>query len=615
MRRAIVLLCSFAVAAGLWLAAPALSLDPAPPRAVDFTLAVPTPPPAPVARAADRDEHGHEHEHDEDPAARWTSPVLRAPRRFDVLGLKWRSAAGPGHAEVRVRARGGRWSAWTEAPVGDDHAGDGRPRVRGTDPVWAGGKDELQLRLARPVAGLRVHFVNATGTATPAARRLTAARAALAGVIRWAFAPGIAGAAGEQPAIVPRAEWGGDECAPRDAPQTGQVQMAFVHHTVGTNDYTPEQSPAIVLGICRYHRNANGWDDVGYNFLVDKYGTIFEGRAGGIDQAVVGAQAQGYNAVSTGVANLGTYQDAPQSDVAVEAIARLVAWKLPLHGVPVTGTVTVQSAGGSANRHPKGAPVTFERISGHRDGNATECPGAALYAQLPRLRELAAARAPAIGTPTPPPAAVRAPVPRTITLTAATRRLAFPAPARLAGRMADAAGGPVPAAPVALQLLTADGFRTVQRLRTGPDGTFTAEVPTARNRAIRAIRDVQGRGRIASRTVPVSVAPALTAAAPRRVRAGRRLVVTGTVAPRKGSVVVSAARQGRTGGFAVPVRLRVRTVDGRYRAPVRLDAPGVYRVRVAYAGDRVNAPSRAPDLYARATRGPVSGGATAAPAG
>ena len=75
-----------------------------------------------------------------------------------------------------------------------------------------------------------------------------------------------------------------------------------MHHTVTTNDYGPEDSAGIVLGIARYHRDSNGWNDLGYNFLVDKYGQVFEGRAGGIDAPVIGAQAQGYNSVSTGIA-------------------------------------------------------------------------------------------------------------------------------------------------------------------------------------------------------------------------------------------------------------------------------------------------------------------------
>ena len=87
------------------------------------------------------------------------------------------------------------------------------------------------------------------------------------------------------------------------------MQLAFVHHTVSANDYGPEDSAGIVLGIAKYHRDTNGWNDIGYNFLVDKYGQIFEGRAGGIDQAVIGAQAQGYNSHSTGIANLGTFSE------------------------------------------------------------------------------------------------------------------------------------------------------------------------------------------------------------------------------------------------------------------------------------------------------------------
>src|ERR687892_181999 len=112
-------------------------------------------------------------------------------------------------------------------------------------------------------------------------------------------------------------------CASRVRPTTppyGAVKLAFVHHTVTATDYGPEDSAAMVLGICRYHRNSNGWNDIGYQFLVDKYGRIFEGRAGGMDQAVVGAQTQGFNAQTTGIANIGTHTDVPQSDAAIDAM-------------------------------------------------------------------------------------------------------------------------------------------------------------------------------------------------------------------------------------------------------------------------------------------------------
>ena len=177
---------------------------------------------------------------------------------------------------------------------------------------------------------------------------------------------------------------------PRGAPSYGQVQLAFVHHTVNANDYAPEESAAIVLGIAKYHRDHNGWNDLGYNFLVDQYGQIFEGRAGGIDQAIVGAQAQGFNSVSTGVACLGTYMTVAQTEAGMDALARLIGWKLSLHGIPTAGAVTVTSAGGETNKFAAGTPVTFQRISGHRDGNATSCPGDVLYTQLPDLRVRAA---------------------------------------------------------------------------------------------------------------------------------------------------------------------------------------------------------------------------------
>ena len=177
-----------------------------------------------------------------------------------------------------------------------------------------------------------------------------------------------------------------------------------MHHTVTANDYTREEAPAAVLAMCRYHRNSNGWNDIGYNFLVDRFGTIYEGRAGGIDQPVVGAQAQGYNAQSTGIANIGTYTSTGQTPEALNAMAALIRWKLPIEGAPTAGTTTLTSAGGSSNRFPAGRQVT--PAAGDRP------PGHRLH-RLPRKRALrpAAAAARAGGQPrarpAPPPACGR----------------------------------------------------------------------------------------------------------------------------------------------------------------------------------------------------------------
>nr|MBA2637092.1 peptidoglycan recognition protein [Solirubrobacterales bacterium] len=309
------------------------------------------------------------------------TPVQRAPRRFDLLGLRWSDRRSV-EIEVRTRRDGHRFGPWTH--VEDADAQPGR-----SDPVWTGAADAYQLRLSRPPRGLRAHFVRVRGD--PRARTAVAPR-----TVRQLGSP----------AIVPRSEWGGDQCAPRRAPATGRVDVAFVHHTVTAAEYGPQDSAAMVLAICRYHQGSNGWDDIGYNFLVDRFGRVFEGRAGGIDQAVVGAHTQGFNALSTGVANLGTFEAVEQTPEALASLSRLLAWKLHLHGTPVQGTVAATSRGGSHSRYPAGATATLQRISGHRDGGLTACPGAALYLQLPQLRTLAVAHAATL----PPPATLVTPL-------------------------------------------------------------------------------------------------------------------------------------------------------------------------------------------------------------
>src|SRR5918999_545474 len=245
-------------------------------------------------------------------------------------------------------------------------AGTGARSARGASaPLWVGAADWVQYRLSRRVAGLRLHFVRVRGS-SPRARAAQEA----------------------QPEIVPRADWGASQCPPRQAPAYGEVKAAHIHHTVSLNDYSPEEAPGIVLAICRYHRNSNGWNDIGYNFLVDRYGVVYEGRAGGIEEAVVGAQAQGFNSQTAGIANIGDHSSVEQTPEALAAMARLIRWKLPLHGAPTSGRVTLVSGGGSTNRYPAGSRPSVERVLGHRDTNQTACPGGALYAQLADLRAM-----------------------------------------------------------------------------------------------------------------------------------------------------------------------------------------------------------------------------------
>jgi N-acetylmuramoyl-L-alanine amidase len=326
-------------------------------------------------------------------AGAWaTTRVLRAPRRVALAGLVWGDGERPERAQVRARRRGGTWTRWTELPAGGDHAPDGATRRRATEPVWLGPSDELQVRVQGAVAGLRVHAVAVRGRGRGRVTAHTAQDTTT-------------------PVIIPRSAWGGDGLPPKETPEIGDVQLAFVHHTVSANDYQPTDSAGIVLSICQYHRDANGWNDIGYNFLVDRYGQIFEGRAGGITQAIVGAQAQGYNRHSTGVAIIGTQSVVPVTDETFASLARLIGWKLAIHGLTPIGQVTILSAGGSSNRYPADTPVTFQRISGHRDGDETTCPGDAAYAQLPALRSRTAAVA-------PPPSAVPVATPAAPAVTA-----------------------------------------------------------------------------------------------------------------------------------------------------------------------------------------------------
>ncbi|MET7455081.1 peptidoglycan recognition protein [Streptomyces sp. NPDC005574] len=194
---------------------------------------------------------------------------------------------------------------------------------------------------------------------------------------------------GPRPRIVTRRGWGADEnLRERGFVYTSKVKAAFVHHTASGNGYRCSQAASVIRGIYRYHVRSMGWRDMGYNFLVDKCGTVYEGRAGGVAKPVLGAHTLGFNTNSMGIAVIGTFGTAKPPAAAVTAIARLTAWKLGLWGANPRGKTYLKSGGG--NLYRKGKNVRLNVISGHRDGFSTECPGRQLYRKLGSARSTAA---------------------------------------------------------------------------------------------------------------------------------------------------------------------------------------------------------------------------------
>jgi hypothetical protein len=304
--------------------------------------------------------------------------TIELPPDVAVAGLRWLGAA-TAPLQLRARLDDGRWGPWTSAG-GHGHGPDSPSAALHTgDPLWVGGARVVELRSAEPVTRARLALVCGSATAL-------APDAAHAAALPLAQ-PVLAAGAG-QPPIIARTAWAKGIPLPRVAPAYGEVKVAFVHHTENPNGYAPGQVPAMLRAIFLFHREVNGWHDIGYNFAVDRFGRIWEARAGGIDEPVAGAQAGGYNFESTGVAVLGSYSGVRISARARRSLQRLLAWKLSLHGTPPAGRVVVHvsSAGARYSKYPAHARVSLPRIAGHRDADATACPGDVLYRQLPGIR-------------------------------------------------------------------------------------------------------------------------------------------------------------------------------------------------------------------------------------
>ncbi len=297
-----------------------------------------------------------------------------------LVGATWTS-----DARVEVRSgRDGDWSEWVPLVRDDDeHVPDpGSAEWDGAregvaEPVFVGGADAVQFR-SDDLERVRATFVDTVGGE---------------GVSWTPESTNSAAAADAAPRVRTRADWGANESW-RDGrvgySSTGSVRFSVVHH-VGAGYWSAGEiangcarSDDWIRSIYAYHTQTHGWWDIGYNFIVDPCGTIWEGRWGGIDKPIDGSHAGGFNDGSVGVLALGTFSGSnpdPVTSAMINSIERIIAWKLELDQVNPGGRTDEVSGGGSA-RWPSGTEVTLPILSAHQVSNTTTCPGDVLMGRL-----------------------------------------------------------------------------------------------------------------------------------------------------------------------------------------------------------------------------------------
>ncbi|MEX2289334.1 MAG: peptidoglycan recognition protein [Mycobacteriales bacterium] len=308
---------------------------------------------------------------------------------FALVGVTWERDPAVSGVQAWVRTRtDGTWSGWQDlGGLADEEPDAGTKDAAGvrdaTSPLWVGAADGVQARVdvlsgADPT-GLRLSLVDPGSSPADAPVATGALRSE-------------AQAASKAPLVRSRAAWGADESLRSGSPSYASGTRAVtLHHTASANGYSEADVPRLLRGFYAYHVKSQGWSDIGYNFLVDRFGRIWEGRAGGTSRSVIGAHAGGFNTGTVGISMIGTYESVTPSGQMLESVAQLSAWRLSLAGVDPRGSVSLTSAG--STRYSRGTVVKLPTVFGHRDVSTTACPGARGVAALPGIRDRAAALA------------------------------------------------------------------------------------------------------------------------------------------------------------------------------------------------------------------------------
>lgn len=322
-----------------------------------------------------------------------TSTITVEDSEVHILGLTWRGEDP--RPQYRVLS-GDTWSTWksvdTEDGGPDTDSAEGRraqTSTQASEAISVTDADQVQFSSANPTANVSEMTIQHVSTpVTSQDRGIAASGARTASAAAASAAPKDTRISALGASIVTRKQWGADEGMVKcTTERSSSVKGMYVHHTSGSNSYTRAQAPAIIRGYLRFHTEGRGWCDLGYNYLVDRFGTIYEGRAKSITEPVVGAHASGFNRHTLGVSVMGTFNSALPPKAARDSLTRVIAWKANAYAFNPTGSMTLTSAGGGSSKFAEGKKVTLKTVAGHRDTSYTDCPGAKLYSYLPTLRK------------------------------------------------------------------------------------------------------------------------------------------------------------------------------------------------------------------------------------
>ena len=382
-------------------------------------------------------------------SAGWQSVETSVPAA-EVVGVTWEGDPTAVFA-VEVRSEDGSWhlaqSLGSDDTGTDQGTADAAQAVatqgdsNATEPIWAPDTTSVRVTLeSGEASGVAIAAVDADAAVAPSGAagaasgilpvlggpdRFAFALALLAGaVVLGAFALGFSpwrrnrtrrtfllvalgslvlvacvppraaappGDGATQPPIISRDAWAARPFSCDGGPQSApSLKFAVVHHTAGGNNYNPGDTPSILRGIQAYHMDTLGYCDIAYSFLIDQYGQIFEGRAGGITNPIIGGHAGGFNTSSVGVSLVGDYTVVTPPAAEWNSLVSLLRWRLSVAGVnPAAGFSTVTGSSPCNCMHwAPGTPVSFaSAIVGHRDVDQTSCPGNAFFPQLQTLRD------------------------------------------------------------------------------------------------------------------------------------------------------------------------------------------------------------------------------------